>query len=156
MFKPLEPPAANAPANAPCEDPSTSEGSHVEGDCAVPEKVSVDAPPPPDLSLPASSSSSLRDGDEPLTPRMEVRTDSLSGIFDAAADTLGSSPAGYLLPLDNTYAMSSTVSVWPRVDVLVANNIMQDEGEFDHYHKQIMASRDPNCDFFVPDNSTSW
>ncbi|OBT82761.1 hypothetical protein VE02_09921 [Pseudogymnoascus sp. 03VT05] len=127
MFKPLEPPAANAPANAPCEGPSTSEGSHVEGDCAVPEKVSVDAPLPPDLSLPASSSSSLRDGDEPLTPRMEVRTDSLSGIFDAAADTPGSSPVGYLLPLDNTYAMSST-----------------DDGEFDHYHKQIMASRDPN------------
>ncbi|OBT39510.1 hypothetical protein VE00_10393 [Pseudogymnoascus sp. WSF 3629] len=56
----------------------------------------------------------------------------------AAADTPGSSPAGYLLPLDNTYAMSST-----------------DEGEFDYYHKQIMASRDPNYDFFVANNFTS-
>ncbi|OBT74055.1 hypothetical protein VF21_07830 [Pseudogymnoascus sp. 05NY08] len=91
MFKPLEPPAANAP----CEGPST-------------EKVSVDAPPPPDLSRPASSSSSLRDVDEPLTLRMDVdsRVDSLPGIFDTAADTPGSSPAGY-----NTF-----------------------EDEFEHYH----------------------
>ncbi|KFZ20229.1 hypothetical protein V501_00263 [Pseudogymnoascus sp. VKM F-4519 (FW-2642)] len=113
MFKPLEPPAANAP----CEGPST-------------EKVSVDAPPPPDLSRPASSSSSLRDADEPLTPRMDVdsRVDSLPGIFDTAADTPGSSPAGY-----NTF-----------------------EGEFEHYHNQVMASRDPKYDFSVPDNSTVW
>jgi len=155
IFKPLGPPVANAPANAPCEGPSTSEGSY-EGDCAVLEKVSVDVSPFPDLSRPASSSSSsLRDVDEPLTPRMDVdsRTDSLPDIFDTAADTPGSSPAGYLLPLDNTYAMSSTISVWPCVDGLVADNIMQDEGEFDHYHKQIMAFRDPNYDFFVPDNS---
>lgn len=47
-------------------------------------------------------------------------------------------------------------SDWLRVDGLVANNIMQDEGEFDHYHKQIMDSRDPNYEFFVPDNSTAW
>ncbi|KFY97780.1 hypothetical protein V500_01919 [Pseudogymnoascus sp. VKM F-4518 (FW-2643)] len=128
MFKPLEPPASNAP----CEGPSTSEGSHVEGDCAVTENVSIDASPPLDLSRPASSSSlSLQDVDEPLTPRMDVdsTTDSLPNIFDAAADTPVSSPAGY---------------------------IMQDEGEFDHYHKQIMASRGPNNNFSVLDNSTAW
>ncbi|ELR07183.1 hypothetical protein GMDG_08310 [Pseudogymnoascus destructans 20631-21] len=129
MFKTLEPPAANAAANAPCEGPSMSEGSHVEGYYAVTEKVSVYAPPPPDQSRPAfSSSSSLRDVDEPLTPRLDVdsRVDSLPGIFDTAADTPGSSPAGY-----NTF-----------------------EGEFEHYHNQVMASRDPNYDFSVPDNST--
>ncbi|KFY32041.1 hypothetical protein V493_00579 [Pseudogymnoascus sp. VKM F-4281 (FW-2241)] len=126
MFKPLEPPAANAAENAPCEGPSTSEGSHVEGHCAVTEKVSDHASPPPDQSQPASSSSSsLRDVDEPLTPRMDVdsRIDSLSDIFDIAVDTPDSSP-GY-----STF-----------------------EGEFEHYHNQVMASRDPNYDF----SSTVW
>jgi hypothetical protein len=72
---------------------------------------------------------------------------------DGPSTSEGSSIAGSLVPLDNTYAMSSD---WLRVDGLVANNIMQDEGEFDHYHKQIMDSRDPNYEFFVPDNSTAW
>ncbi|KFY78642.1 hypothetical protein V499_02245 [Pseudogymnoascus sp. VKM F-103] len=120
MFKPLEPPAENAP----CESPS---GSHVEGHGDATEKVSAHAPPPPDQSRPASSSSSsLRDVDEPPTPRMDVdsRIDCLPDIFDTAADTPGSSPAGY-----STY-----------------------EGEFEHYHNQVMASRDPNYDF----SSTVW
>lgn len=125
----------------------------------MPENLFVNASPSQDASQPASPSlSSLQDVDEPLTPRMEVdsRIDTLSDSFDTSTDALGSSPARYSSPLDGIYAMSSTVSLWPGVDVPVANNVMQDEGEFDHYHKQIMASRDPSNDFFVLDDSIVW
>lgn len=119
-----------------------SEGSHAEGDCTGPEELSVDASPPQDLSQPASPSlSSPRDVDEPLTPRMEVHSgeDTFSGSFDTAADTPGPSPAGCLSNLDNTYVISPLVSLWPRFVGLAAYDIMQDEGEFDHYHNHVMA-----------------
>jgi hypothetical protein len=76
----------------------SSEGSHEDGDRAVSEEASVDASPPQDLSQPMSPSlSSPRDVDELLTLRGEVYsgTDIVSDSFDTAADTLGSSPAGY-------------------------------------------------------------
>ena len=154
LFKPHEPPAANVPS----ESPSMSEGSYEDGDRALSEEVSADTSPPQVPSQLASPSlSSPRDIDEPLTPRTEVDpgTVTLSDNFDTATDAPGFPPAGFLSPLENTYAPSSTVSLWPRVGELVADT-MQDEGEFDHYHKQIMASRDPNNDFFVTDNSPSW
>jgi hypothetical protein len=145
LFKPCEPPAANATS----ERPSTSERSHESGERDLSEEAPVYSSPPQDLPQPASPSfSSPRDFDQPLTPRTEVDpgTVTLFDTFDTAIDAPGSPPIGFLSPLDNTSARSSTVSLSPRVSERVANN-MQDEAEFDYYHKQIMASRDPD-DFF--------
>jgi hypothetical protein len=155
LFKPYEPPAANAPS----ESPSTSERSHEDGDRALSEEASVYASPPQDLSQPASPSLlSPRDIDEPLTPRTEVDPGAvtLSDSFDTVTDAPGSPPAGFLSPLDNTYAPSSMVSLWPLVREQAASKMVQDDGEFDHYHKHIIASRAPNNEFWVPDNSPVW
>lgn len=120
MFKPLKPPIVNAPYKGPL----TSEGLHVEGNYAMIEKVSINAPPPLDLLRPASSSSLLQDVDEPLTLRMDVDStiDSLLNIFNIAANTRGLSLVEY---------------------------IMYNKGKFNYYYKQIMASRGLNNKFSV-------
>jgi hypothetical protein len=103
------------------DDPLTSDGGFpVESDSTTPDSIFIDVYRHPNPSqLTSLSAPSPSDVEEPLTPMAEVApitevhscAATISGNFDKATDTLGHSLAEYPSNLDNSYVVSSMVTL---------------------------------------------